>query len=177
MAQINHVVWRTYERLTETVFQVAPLKKKVKVYRKHGGGFGRKNYLENFNIRSRDIMARLRSGSNSLRIDEGRFAGLNREERNCLLCRQETESTTHFLLRCSVLQRNRTLLKEKLAAMRGELPKEDQWDEGHPPWEKIFLGSSNNKKVNKIVLSFVHTNFNLRKKILGSDRHIPLWGR
>ena len=148
--------------------------KKLEVYTEHGGDFGPKKYLENFNIRSRDIMARLRSGSNELRIDEGRRLRLDRRERNCLLCRQETESTTHFLLKCPVLEKNRTLLKKKLNDLWKNLPKKDQWDTEYPPWEKIFLGSSNNKNVNKNVLSFIHSNFNLRKKILKSDLHIPL---
>ena len=47
--------------------------KKLSTYIMFGGGFGFKNYLNNFNIKSRDIMSRLRSGFNNLRMDIPRY--------------------------------------------------------------------------------------------------------
>ena len=113
--------------------------KKLELYTEHGGFFGIKDYLGNFKIRIRDIMARLRSRSNSLRIDSGRRIRRTRGERNCLLCRKETEDATHFLLRCPVLDKNREILRAELTRLRETLPVDEKWDLGNTPWEKLFF--------------------------------------
>ena len=73
---------------------------KLGLYNSLGGHFGLKHYLEIPDIHCRDILARLRAGSHSLRIDQGRFANLYRHERTCLICRLEVEDVAHYTLRC-----------------------------------------------------------------------------
>jgi len=53
-------------------------------------GNEQKQYLDLMNIKERDLMAKLRSGANELRIDRGRDLKLLRIERYFQLCRGET---------------------------------------------------------------------------------------
>jgi len=80
-----------------------PLNKKLRIYSDYGGDFGFKSYLEHPNITHRDKLARLRSGSNFLRVHRGRRVGLLIEERLCLLWRQDIECEEHFLKDCNFL--------------------------------------------------------------------------
>ena len=58
---------------------------------------------------TREVMTRLRGGTNELRIETGRYAITNRDrplelnERTCLICLNgEIEDETHFVMNCSV---------------------------------------------------------------------------
>ena len=141
----------------------------METYTKLSKKFGFKEYLNSNKIRSRDIMARLRSGSNALRIDSGRRLHLARNERNCMLCREGTEDADHFLFICPTLHKNRlTMLKAITSADMGK--------DALGLQERIF-GSSENPTTNTIALSHLHRMFNLREKILREDSKIYLWGR
>lgn len=52
-------------------------------------------------LRGRRFMTRLRTGSNELRINTGRWENIPRDERYCLLCGEDIETEQHFLLECS----------------------------------------------------------------------------
>lgn len=65
---------------------------------------------------------KLRAGSLRLAIEEGRMKKVKREERLCPLCHTEVEDAAHFALRCSVLDRERRDLLQKLAESSTELP-------------------------------------------------------
>ena len=71
-------------------------------------------YLEAWDMRSRSMLARLRSGSNSLRIDRGRNERLTRSERRCKVCNQGIEDEVHFLLKCSAYEERRKETSEKI---------------------------------------------------------------
>ena len=147
--------------------------KKLETYRKLGGDFGFKDYLNSSNIRSRDIMARLRSGSNALRIDTGRRLQLSRKERNCKLCRENTEDAGHFLFNCPTLTHNRSALIKTLSSQNTK----NITKENHLGLQEKIFGSSNNSLTNSTVLSHVHRMYNIRKKILREDSYLFLWGR
>ena len=142
--------------------------KKLELYVKLGGIFGFKDYLNSNNIRSRDILARLRSGSNTLRIDTGRRLKITRNERSCKLCKTETEDAEHFLFNCPLLSNNREALKKILLSMDIE---------NETCIKKTILGSGTDPLMNTLVLSYIHRMFNLRKKILREDSFVYLWGR
>ena len=64
-------------------------------------------YLTHDDPRAREIMTRLRGGTNELRIETGRYPNTNRdrrldiEQRVCLLCMSgEVEDEKHFVLEC-----------------------------------------------------------------------------
>lgn len=65
------------------------------------------SYLTTRDREAREVMMRLRGGTNELRIETGRYAITNRDrrldvsERRCLICLSgEIEDETHFLLDC-----------------------------------------------------------------------------
>ena len=59
-------------------------------------------YLNNDDQKGRRILARLRSGTNSLRIETGRWEGLRRGRRLCWFGCREMEDETHFFLHCKL---------------------------------------------------------------------------
>jgi len=77
---------------------------KLQDYSRLHGTFKIKNYLLNFDIRKRDILSRLISGSNSLSVDTVRERNIPRKNRTCLLCWLETENLKHFLTRYPMLR-------------------------------------------------------------------------
>ena len=48
----------------------------------------------------RCLLARLRGGTNWLRIEQGRWVGELRKERICRVCGEEVEDESHLLRRC-----------------------------------------------------------------------------
>src|SRR6185369_13439873 len=65
-------------------------------------------YLKHDDAQARQVMTRLRGGTNELRIETGRYPITNRDkkleihERRCLLCMSgEVEDEKHFVLDCS----------------------------------------------------------------------------
>ena len=65
------------------------------------------SYLTTRDREAREVMTRLRGGTNELRIETGRYAITNRDrplevnERRCLICWSgEIEDETHFVLDC-----------------------------------------------------------------------------
>jgi Reverse transcriptase (RNA-dependent DNA polymerase) len=64
-------------------------------------------YLDHDNTQARQIMTRLRGGTNELRIETGRYPNTNRDrrleisERRCLLCMSgDVENEEHFVMEC-----------------------------------------------------------------------------
>jgi hypothetical protein len=84
-------------------------KTKLRTYRtlKHTLSF--EPYLTHDDRRAREVMTRLRGGTNELRIEVGRYPNTNRDrrlqihERRCLLCMSgDVEDEKHFMLDCVV---------------------------------------------------------------------------
>jgi hypothetical protein len=78
----------------------------------------------------REVMTRLRGGTNELRIENGRYAITNRDrpleldERRCLICMNgEIEDETHFLLDCCVYE---DLRQEMLDVVSSTLSRQRQ---------------------------------------------------
>ena len=66
----------------------------------------------------RSILAKLRGGTALFRIKAGRWRGLAREERICMLCSLgEGKHVYHWMMRCTAWTESRTLLIEKVNCM------------------------------------------------------------
>jgi hypothetical protein len=68
-------------------------------------------------LQGRRLLTQLRCGNSQLRINTGRWEGLEREERLCELCAEETEDEAHFLLRCPLFAAEREKLFSQIAAV------------------------------------------------------------
>ena len=90
-------------------------------------------YLRFKNRLARYLITRLRSGTNFLRVETGRYEEEAVEERLCRLC-DEVEDEKHFLLDC-----------ELYANIRG------------PLWEELKLGNMGEWKVLEVLLGSIHS--------------------
>ena len=61
--------------------------------------------------KERALISRIRSGTLSLMIESGHYAGIKRHDRLCMMCKCEVENATHFLFKCDMLasERNNVL--------------------------------------------------------------------
>jgi len=82
-------------------------KPKLRTYRTLKQTLKFEPYLKHDDPQAREIMTRLRGGTNELRIETGRYPNTNRDrrlephERRCLLCMSgEIEDEKHFVLQC-----------------------------------------------------------------------------
>jgi hypothetical protein len=81
-------------------------------------------------LQGRRLLTQLRCGNSELHINTGRWEGLEREERLCELCAEETEDEAHFLLRCPLFAAERTELFSQMLpqslAVDEDIVEEDQ---------------------------------------------------
>ena len=90
--------------------QAAP---KLRTYRRIKSNLGLEEYLLDIPFQSRKLRSQMRSGSNFLRIEQGRWERLNREDRICLVCMTgEVEDEKHFLLDCYVYEEDRQIMRK-----------------------------------------------------------------
>ena len=57
--------------------------------------------MANVNRAGRALMSQLRTGYLGLFIETGRYGGVERTDRICVMCKAEVEDEHHFLFRCS----------------------------------------------------------------------------
>src|SRR3954447_19594425 len=86
-------------------------KPKLRTYRQLKTELRFEEYLKTRDREAREVMTRLRGGTNELRIETGRYPITNRDrplevnERRCLICMNGgIEDETHFLLDCCVYE-------------------------------------------------------------------------
>ena len=75
------------------------------------------NYLDIEDEAGRKALARLRSGTNELRIETGRHEGLERRDRICWFGCEEVEDEQHFLKECWMYE---DLREEAMVGVVGE---------------------------------------------------------
>src|SRR4051794_21265628 len=76
-------------------------KSKLRTYRLVQNKLAYKLYLHFANKRTRNLLTRLRSGTNFLRVEKGHYEGEAIENRLCYLCK-EVEDERLFLLECNL---------------------------------------------------------------------------
>ena len=75
---------------------------KLRTYRTIKTKLKSEEYLKIDDEEGRKQMARIRSGTNDLRIETGRHEGLDREARKCWFGCGEVEDEEHFLMKCKM---------------------------------------------------------------------------
>ena len=76
-------------------------KPKLRTYAKIKSKLKLEPYLAHEDGKGRRMLARLRSGTNCLRIETGRYEGRRDFERICKLCADNMEDEEHFLCKCT----------------------------------------------------------------------------
>ena len=91
----------------------------------------------NLDRNHRSLVAKLKSGILPLRLETGRYKGMNREGRLCQVCdRNKVEDEVHFLFVCKKLKKTR---KPYVKKIRNEFPFLRKTD--HLDMLKIMLDS------------------------------------
>merc|ERR1711920_90184 len=75
---------------------------KLRTYRTIKTELNSEEYLKIDDEEGRKQMARIRSGTNDLRIETGRHEGLNREVSKCWFGCGEVKDEEHFLMKCKM---------------------------------------------------------------------------
>ena len=142
---------------------------KLRVYRTLKRELVREDYLE-LDVEERRSIAMMRSGTNPLRVEQGRWKREKLAERTCLLCVQgKIETEQHFLLECWVMERERRLLFKNILAATGydiRLMRDDaQWV------LEVCLGvglpqQETRREIWKAVAGFIAVALERRKKLL-----------
>ena len=74
----------------------------------------------NLDRHNRSLVAKIKSGILPLRLETGRYNGVNREDRTCQVCdKPEVEDEVHFLFRCKKLN---SIRKAYVKPIRREYP-------------------------------------------------------
>ena len=140
-------------------------KTKLEGYRKVKSEKGKEKYLDVKDKMGRCLLARLRAGTNWLRIEQGRWVGEAREERICRVCNEEVEDESHFLRRCPEYKDIRENAEK-------ELRKRTDWKDGRESeeqWERIFRGGEGTLEMIKIVMEFIKKAVAKRDRTLGTE--------
>src|SRR5262249_40377394 len=153
------------------------LKPKLRTYCKLKTTLRREPYLEVYNRKGLPELAKLRGGTNRLRIEKGRYRKEEVSERLCVFCdRQEVEDEKHFLLKCTLYNEEREQLKrsyEEITQTKLEnLESEDEQlraliGDTHQPKEEEDKNSIRTKTYNNIishVMDFILTAMRKRRR-------------
>jgi hypothetical protein len=91
------------------------LKPKLRTYEKLKYVLEQEDYLEEADPERRRLYTMLRTGTNRLRVETGRWKGEQREERVCQVCLcGEVEDERHFLLKCAAYNEARSSMFRKI---------------------------------------------------------------
>ena len=155
---------RIHEREEKKWLNDMKHKPKLRTYRKIKSRLEQEKYLL---LRDRNELTRLRSGTNRLRIEKGRWVKLKPEERTCVVCETDAiEDEAHFMLHCEVYERLRQILWTELESLFS-CPVRPWTDEKKL---NVLLGGQQCKKVNyneviKCVLRYIKKAMAMRKKM------------
>ena len=105
------------------------------------------------------MLARIRSGTNNLRIETGRYERPKIEEkfRTCKICMRETENEEHFLRYCPAYKDIREEFMNEV--------KDDGQDEQDDKITKILFGVGKIEEINKSI-RFIRRAMARRNRIL-----------
>ena len=102
-AEWNKLIQRKIQEREQREWRQRALSKpKLRTYIKYKKILKEEEYLNSEDAIGRRMLARLRSATNSLRIETGRYERpkIPEEYRICKLCMEETENEEHFLKYC-----------------------------------------------------------------------------
>ena len=136
--------------------QRALSKPKLRTYVRYKKILKQEDYLKCEDSLGRRMLARIRSGTNNLRIETGRYERpkLAEEYRICRLCKIETENEEHFLMRCAAYD-----------DIRKELIPEFVKEKEEETFGKIFFGIGKEEEINRVI-RYIRRATAKRKRIL-----------
>ena len=79
-------------------------KVKLEIYGRLKSEIGYEEYLDSEDVRGRRLLTKMGGGSNGLRMETGRWEGLDRNERECELCYDGVEDFKHVFLFCNLYE-------------------------------------------------------------------------
>jgi hypothetical protein len=144
------------------------LKPKLRTYRKVKDELKMESYLLTCNGHAGAYdLFRLRSGSNVLRIETGRYVGLDEKDRTCLCCMSdETESEDHFLMDCSFYSNERKKCYDLIKrTTNNEIDMNELNTNGRRNILMLNVNSNLRKQVQHLTLSFIHRIYKHRQSI------------
>ena len=93
---------------------------KLRTYEKFKTKLRMEDYLEMMDSQKRIAITKMRSGTNPLRIETGRWEGEQPWERVCSMCdKRVVEDESHFMLQCPAYKFFRRRLREKITSLSG----------------------------------------------------------
>ena len=125
------------------------LKPKLRTYRTLKLVLEKEEYLESVkDNEERRMMTAMRGGTNSLRIETGRWEGEDLKDRICIICAKgEIEDERHVILCCSAYRREREILFRTIADRTGF---DCHVMSDNPEWlMTLLLGESCSQKVQR----------------------------
>ena len=143
----------------------APNQSKLRIYRIFKTKLRLEKYLSaSTNYEGRVLLTNLRSGTNKLEIERGRWKNLKEELRVCTHCNlRHVENEYHFLVLCSKYEALRQSLFQKISDISA-----DKWNLNNLGLHTQFLllingtGDSHEMQVFSAVQSFIYRAFKLR---------------
>merc|ERR1719469_278999 len=91
---------RIHRREEELWLMRALNKPKLRTYTKFKRNLRMEKYLQAEDGVGRRMLARIRGGTHVLRIEQGRYNNIRRDERICKVCGTGIEDELHFLITC-----------------------------------------------------------------------------
>ena len=129
-------------------------KPKLRTYIKHKKKLEMEKYLNNNDFKGRRMLSRIRSGTNNLRIETGRYDKLKIEDRICKICNDGIEDEEHFLHTCTAYIDLRKECTKNLNTL-GNIDN----------IKKIMFGGGNEEQ-NRIVIRYIRRAMARRWRIL-----------
>ena len=127
---------------------------KLRTYRKVKKKLEFEEYLNSNDEKGRRAIAKLRSGTNCLRIETGRHVGLNKESRKCWFGCDAIEDEKHFLMQCEMYDDIREEIKKKV-------DRKEYRDRGL----EMMLGKGSSEEL-KHVMVYINRALARRRRIL-----------
>ena len=128
---------------------------KLRTYRTIKTKLNSEEYLKIDDEEGRKQMARIRSGTNDLRIETGRHEGLDRDVRKCWFGCEEVEDEEHFLMKCKMYD---DLRSESIQFIGAEIFQKRG--------REIMLGKGSEKEI-KQAFKYIKMASARRRRIMG----------
>lgn len=151
----NRVIWDNLQNREEGRWkEVIDNKPRLRTYCQYKHNLASEDYLNAKDSGGRKQLARIRSGANRLRIEEGRAKRLPPEDRKCWFGCGEVEDERHFLMSCHIYTDLRQEVVDTVGPMEFGLRGMD-----------IMMGNGK-PEVTEVVIKFVQKAMARRTRVL-----------
>ena len=153
--ECNSIIWDKLQNQEESKWKESiDNKPRLRTYRQFKRKLAFEDYLNATDQKGRRQLARIRSGANRLRIEEGRAKRLPPEDRKCWFGCMVVEDERHFLLSCPVYSDLRQEVIDKVG--------QEEFDNRGL---EIMMGTGT-KKLTQTVIKFVQKAMARRTRVL-----------